>query len=270
MPNTLDQDSQEGFFSLLKGPSGAGKSTGAFSFPDVWVADLDRKMPNIAKKHFPKKPINYDTFDNCFLLANLVSGWVKDHNCPYETLFYDSITSLVSLIFKSIGEAKGETTLQLLQQLQITSGGKKQVEMMGIDYYNAETRYIEWFLEANKVLWSRPGNPKNILFSAHILSVESAPDLKTKMVTRTRSIVTAGKKVAAYIPTQFDEVYLFGTQEVGGLFPGDHKILHKMMTVTNGDDDAKTAFRLAPETDFTEDNLYDKLRQQIDGAAMML
>ena len=258
-----------GFFALLKGPSGSGKTVAGLSFPGLWMGDYDRKMPAIARKHFPKKSIEYDTFDDMFVLAEQFSEWTNKDNCPYETLLHDSITHLVSLIIKSIAQAKGEDLLKLLKTMQNVKGGKQIPEMLGIDYYNAETRFIEWFMDINKMLWARPNsNPRNVLFTAHILTTESAPDLKTKIVTKTRSIVTAGKKVATYIPTCFDEVYLFGTSQ--GFMDGKEPVRHLMTTETTGEDDAKSAFKLEQIIDFTNKNLYDILKSQINSSEMFI
>ena len=264
--NTLEQTERPGIFALFKGPSGSGKTVGALSFPEVWMADLDKKMPAIARKHFPKKSIDYEQFDLIYPLEDRLTNWLG--NCPHETLLFDSITSMVSLILKSTGVAKGEGMTQMLKNMNKFAGKFKQ-ELMTIDYYNAETRIVEHIIDLCKTLYIQPGNPKNIIFTAHILTVESAPDLKTKIVTRTRSIVTAGKKVAAWVPTQFDEVYLFGTSEQGGLGENEESKTHHLMTSeTTGEDDAKTAFFLSKYTDFTDKNLYEMLQAQIAGAEM--
>jgi hypothetical protein len=144
------------------------------------------------------------------------------------------------------------------------------VELMGYDYYNAEVRFIDWILSANKLLWSAPGNPKNIIFIAHIVTVETKPDLKTKMVTKTRSIMALGNKAPAMIPGEFDELWLFGTREEGGLGSSDGEIHHLMTTQTEGEDDAKTAYNLQRRTDFTKKNLYDLIQAQLAGSEMFL
>ena len=264
--NTQDVATENlGICALFKGPSGAGKSVGAMSFPGVWVADLDKKMPAIAKKHFPTKSIEYDQFNDFYRLKDMMISWYG--TCPHETIVFDSITSLISLILKTIGAAKGEGIQQMLTNMEKFTGKFKQ-ELISIDYYNAETRIVEWMLDYAKILYTQPGNPKNVIFTAHILTSESAPDLKTKIVTRTRSIVTAGKKVAAYIPTQFDEVYLFGTSE--GDLDENARVRHIMTSETSGEDDAKTAFKLSKFTDFTNKSLYEMLQSQIAGQEMFV
>ena len=264
--NTQDSTEKPGIFALFKGPSGSGKTVGALSFPDPWLADLDRKMPAIARKHFPKKSIEYNQFELIYPLEELLSSWLG--NCPYETLILDSITSMTGLILKSTGVAKGEGMTQMLKNMNKFAGKFKQ-ELMTIDYYNAETRIVEHIVDLCKMLYIQPDNPKNVIFTAHIISHDSAPDLKTKLVTRTRRIVTAGKAVGAWIPSQFDEVYLFGTSEMGDL-DGESHVRHIMTSETSGEDDAKTAFHLEKYTDFTGKNLYELLQAQQAGKEMFL
>lgn len=266
--NTLTEESKEGgIFALFKGPSGSGKTVGALSFPSIHMSDFDKKMPAIARKHFPKKSIDYDQYDDIYAYKDQLLSWLGEGNCPYETLLNDSITSMISLILKSVGLAKGEGIENMLNTMHKFSGKFKQ-DLMSIDYYNAETRITEWIMDICKQLYSQKGNPKNIIFTAHILATESGPNLKTGIVTKTRSIVTAGKKVAAYIPTQFDDVWLFGTSK-GDLDPNS-RVRHLMTSETSGEDDAKTAFRLAKMTDFTDANLYELIQQQIAGAEMFV
>jgi hypothetical protein len=269
--NTLDQTDNTNIFGLLKGPSGAGKSVAALSFPDPYVFDLDHKMPAIARKHFPKKSVEYDTYEDIDPLSAKITGWLESNDCPYETLIYDSITSLVRIIMNSIAKAKGESTPQMLKMMKATRSGKQMAELMGYDYYNAEVRFIDWILSANKILFTRPGNPKNILFTAHIVEIRTKPDINTKLVTVTRSIMTLGNKAPAIVPTEFDECWMFGTQETGGTGPNDPaEIRHVMCTQTEGEDDAKTAFRLSRHTDFTNGNLYELLMSQIRGSEMFI
>jgi hypothetical protein len=76
--------------------------------------------------------------------------------------------------------------------------------------------------------------------------------------------------VAAYVPTQFDEVYLFGTAPGGGLDGSSSRVRHIMTTETCGEDDAKTAFKLEQSFDFTDKNLYEMVQAQIRGSEMFI
>lgn len=276
MPSTKDKSPEErGLFALFKGDSGSGKSVGALSFCDPdndgskpgFVFDNDGKMPNIAQKHFPDKDIHYERFNNIFDHANILDEFYK--YCPYETIIEDSLTSLVVNVLNSVGEIKGEKSMDMLRKLKMTGGGGKMIELMGIDYYNAETNFIErYWLDMLKALWARPGNPKHVIIIAHVLTAESAPDLKTKIVTRTRSLVTAGRKVAAYIPTQFDDAWHFA-------YESDMMGKNRRVVLTDGigEDWAKTSFRIPNnKIDFTgtpplyeDGNLYVKWNKILRG-----
>lgn len=255
MPSTLDRQNDKGLFALFKGDPGSGKSVAALSFPKPYVFDFDKKMPVISHKHYPNKEIVYDTFGE---ISEMIDRMEElRNNCPYETLICDSVTSLCDLSIRTIGKMKGETTKKLFHP-QSLKGQNKQLEMMSIDYYNGEFRLIrDYWLDALKALWIQPGNPKHVIVIAHVLTVESAPDLKTKQITTSRSIVTAGRKVAVYIPTQFDNEFMFVAKRPE--LWSDDKLTHRIcFTAPYGDDDARTTYKLPDMIDFTNSSFYDK------------
>jgi hypothetical protein len=254
--STLDQTTNKGLLALFKGDSGEGKSVAALSFPTPYVFDFDRKMPWIAKKHYPNKKIDYDTYISIFETVPMVNELIN--YCPYETLIVDSFTGLANLCVSSLGLVKGESVPEILKRTQGTRGGGKQIEMMGIDYYSGEDRFCTFFVEQLKNLWTRDGNPKHVIFIAHVITVESAPNLKTQVVTRTRSIVSKGRKVAAWLPTEFDDVYLFGHQDpdLGSI---SNQVRRICITEAFGEDSAKCSFPLPPIMDITDTSLYDQL-----------
>ena len=115
-----------------------------------------------------------------------------------------------------MAQIKGEEVPNLLIKLRDvvaksrgTKDQKTQIEMFGFDYYNFETKFIKHVMDVLQYLWSRDGNPKHVLLLAHVITVESAPDIKTKLVTKTRSIVTAGRAVGPYVMAQYNEVWHF-------------------------------------------------------------
>lgn len=259
--STIDQRPEnDGFLGLFKGDSGTGKSVAGLSFPNLYVFDFDRKMPGIAKKHFPRKEIHYDTFDDIFQVSSKLNEFQED--CPYETLLVDSFTSLANLTIESVGMVKGETVPQMLAKVQETKNKNKQLEMMPIDYYGGEDRFCTFFVQQLKKLWSRPGYPKHVIIIAHVLTVDSAPDLKTKIVTRTRSIVSKGRKVAAWLPTEFDNMFIFGVEQTNPFEQSGPQRL--CITESYGEDSAKCAIRGLPSTiDFTNGSLYDKMYDRV-------
>lgn len=261
MPSTDDPQYQTdeipGMFQLFIGESGTGKSTAALSYPGVDVLDFDEKMPTIALKHFPGKKIHWQNFQDIFEVSDYLMPWLSGEECPYETIVADSVTSLSTLTLNSVGKTKGEDIIKQLKTRVKTKSGDMGIEVMGYDYYNGEANFFErYFINSLRSLWARPGNPKNVILLAHVVTVESAPDMRTKAVTRTRQIVTAGRKVAAFIPTRFDEMYRFGW-EMPEL--GDDLSLPKNIVITYqlGEENAKTAFNLPTKIDFTGKNFYD-------------
>src|ERR1039458_1905104 len=192
--STKDKQQDHGLLAIFKGESGEGKSVGALSFPNAYIFDFDRKMPSIARKHFPEKEFFWDSFENIFQIDSVLQD--LSSSCPYETLIVDSITGLVNIIMDSVGVVKGESVTEILGRT--TSGKNKTIEMMGIDYYSAEDRFATYFIDRLKTLWAREGNPKHVIVVAHVVTVDSSPDLKTKIVTRTRSIVSKGRKFASW------------------------------------------------------------------------
>lgn len=268
--NTQDTQTDKGIFALFKGTSGSGKTTAALSFPNPGVLDFDVKMPFVALKHFPKKSIEYWHFETLADVTSLIDSWISNNNCPCETIIVDSTTTIAKFLITKLSELVGETTSVQLQSIKRTKGGSDMMEAINIGIYNHELRFFMYLIDSFKLLWSRPNcNPKNVIFIAHVLAVDSAPDLKTKIITKTRSIVTAGRKAAAYIPMEFDNVWTFGFKEVGGIeLNTESKIHYVMLSQTVGDDDAKCVYHLARQTDFTDKSLYDELQKQIRGAEL--
>lgn len=252
--STLDESIEKGLLAIFKGDSGCGKSVGALSFPKAYVFDFDKKMPSISQKHFPKKEVHWDTFEDIFEVDQQLNTLFN--NCPYETILADSVTGLVDLVMSSVGKVKGEAVPDLLKK--ITKSGT--IEMMGIDYYSAEDRFCSYFVNRLKELWAKPGNPKNVIFIAHVTTVDSAPDLKTKVITRTRSIVSKGKKFAAYLPTGFDNVYVFG-HEIPDLGSINQTVKRVVKTEAFGEDSAKCSYNFPGTIDFTNGSLYDIMRK---------
>lgn len=265
MPSTLDTNLNPGLFGLFKGEPNSGKSTCALSFPGVYVFDFDRKMPTIAMKHFSGKEIHWDTFKDVFEVSNKLKEF--QISCPYETLVVDSVTSLSTLVLNSIGDVKGEDVMSMLQRSKdqrVKPGEIKKIDVMGIDYYNAESNFFErYFLDVLKLLWAKEGNPKNIIVLAHIIKYDSAPDLKTKAVTTTKTLVTAGRKVGAFILSRFDEDYTFVLESEPFTNTGTKRICQ---TVPLDDNQSRNATNLPEKIDFTNNpDFYSIYKQYMGG-----
>jgi AAA domain len=252
--STSDKQSEKGLLAIFKGESGEGKSVAALSFPNAYVFDFDRKMPSIAKKHFPDKEVHWETFEDIFQIQQRLIEF--SISCPYDTLIVDSITGLVNICVDSVGQVKGESVPDILSR---TKGSKnKTIEMMTIDYYSAEDRFCTFFIDQLKLFWARDAKPRHVIVNAHVVTVESSPDLKTKIVTRTRSIVSKGKKFASWLPSGFDNVYIFGRErpDMGDI---DQTVKRVIRTEAYGEDSAKCSYNFPETIDFTNASLYDIL-----------
>lgn len=267
--STLDQPVNDGLFAIFKGESGTGKSVGALSFPTPYVFDFDKKMPGIAKKHYPRKEIHYDRFGYFQEVVEKIAELYQ--YCPYETLIADSYTFMCSLTMDSIAQIKGDSVPQMLQRVTETSkasrGAKtvKTIEPMSMEYYTGEVRFSEWFIDQLKGLQARTGNPKYVIITAHVLKVDPGPNIfrPDAPVTVTRDIVSKGKKAGQQLPAGFDDVYLFG-YESPNAFIGESKVRHVCFTESYGEDSAKCSLVGMPEKiDFTNDSLYDKIFNRV-------
>lgn len=267
--STLNQPINDGLFALFKGESGTGKSVAALSFPTPYVFDFDRKMPGIARKHFPEKNIQYDTFSLFQEVMDRVAELRQD--CPYETVISDSYTFLCSLLMNSIAHSKSDSVPQMLQRMNeptkrgVKSTGVKTFEPMSMDYYTGEVRLSEWYIDQLKSLWIQPGNPKYVIITAHVLKVDPGPNIfkPDAPVTVTRDIVSKGKKAGQQLPAGFDDVYLFG-YESPNAFKGEEKVRHICFTEAYGEDSAKCSLVGMPERlDFTDGSLYDMMFNRV-------
>jgi hypothetical protein len=279
--STTDNSPVKGVFALVKGETGSGKSNLAYSFPTPYVFDHDEKMPAIAKKHFAGKKIDWDTFPDIFGVEERIKELEED--CPYETLVVDTVTSVSYKALKTIDDCKGQNVFSMLKNVNVkdkpaaasnrarvsgttaaeTTKTVKTIELRGYDYYNGEDSFFKWYIDKLKFLWSRPGNPKHVLVLAHVLTSEQAGPPGTTIKTVTRRIVTAGSKIAAYIPAQFDELYHVATDQ-GDSFDPSAAIKHLCFFQGVGDDSAKTAYNLVAPIDFTNKSFYELMSDKVD------
>lgn len=264
MPSTKDKVQNHGLFALFKGAPNTAKSGAAYSFPNPFVLDFDRKMPTVALKHFPNKEFNWECFEDVFAISDYLKPWLippdkPGHvDCPYETLITDTVTSLSTTVLRSVDKTKGTDIIKQMGNL-VGSGANKTVEVMSYDYYNAEANFFEkYFMDNMKILWARPGNPKHVIIIAHEITVESAPNISTGLIKTTKSIVTAGRKVAAFIPSRFDEEYVFKIETPAF---GDTISKNKRLCITSEKEDARSAYNFPTSIDFTGKSLYDELNK---------
>lgn len=257
MPSTKDVTTNgHGLFAIFKGAPNTRKSTAAFSFPNAYVMDFDRKMPVVAVSRYPGREIVWDTFDSVFEVSDKLRPWLSGIPCPYETIIIDTVTSLSTTCLRSIDQTKGTDVVELLKK----KGVKGDVDSLGFDYYKGEMQFFErYFIDNLKILWAREGNPKHIILIAHELTTEST-NILTGKVTRKSTIVTAGEKVATFIPKNFDDEYVFKIERP---VLGDSLSTVKSLCITSTtiDEDARNTLNLPETINFTGKSLYEELNK---------
>ena len=255
---TEDVNLDTRFFCLFKGDPGSGKSIAAASYPGhkeksnigPYFMDNDGRMKSVVNYWRPKgREFHYDRFDS-FLALNTRLEKFYTHEPPYQTIVYDGITTGSDQI--------------LADMISTRETDKKKVKRAGIEFlqiedYGGESRGLQVIIDNLKAISFRWG--VNVIVTAHVLTIEST-DIKTRVTTTSRSLLTAGKKIAAKLPVHFDECYQFDVQtDMDVTAPPKYTVV----TRNTGWDWAKTALPIPARIDFTNGSLYDIIMNHLEG-----
>lgn len=255
-----DYEPTKRIFGLLKGEPGSGKSIAAASFAKsgrTFIFDFDGKFgaihnyySNICKHPDILDNIDFQRFDDYNTAVELLNDWIET-GCPYKTIIWDTLTTTVDRIMAQVSEIKGINNKNLKKVGDIV--------VSDIEDYNAESSALTRLLQASKF---KP-NMKNInfLMLAHVVTTESY-NLKEQRSVVTRTLFTAGKKVAAKLPAYFDEIYHFINSESGPEWGGTK---YEVFTSNAGVDFARTSLPIGKKLDITGPKLfYDELMKEIN------
>lgn len=241
---------------LFVGDSGTGKSIAAadWKFPNdprnIYFASCDGRMGSVAEWHRGRKDIEFDIFSDYEALDDKIESLIQD--CPYQSLVIDPLTNVSSFLMRYSFSLRGvlefnETTGKVER---ISKGRKKgKVDLTSFDDIAVEHRGIEDLLLNLKLISKRHNT--NIILTAHLLTTTYTKVGGQESNIR-RDIVTAGKKIVPFIPTQFDEYYHFYTENGKWM----------IKTYNDGIVPARSSFLLIPkEIDWTKRNLYELVSQ---------
>lgn len=235
----------DNLYCLFKGEPGTRKSGAALSFPKpIYYFSFDRKMDGLALPMrawgINPKDVHYDDYSD-WNQAKIKLEKLQV-NCPYKTIVIDSITSCADAINRQTLRVKG-------------SDGKGKgiagIAVNSIEDFNAEESALKELVALTKDI---AGYHKiNVVLIAHVIQkdVKNAAGQVTHV---SRTIVTAGKGIAAKIPAYCSEVYHFNIK--GGKLQGDGK--YSLLTQHTGDDFARSSLGLPLEIVFDDDPLYER------------
>jgi hypothetical protein len=236
---------------MFKGEPGTRKSTQALSFPgpQFWFS-WDRKMNGIylpmKKWGVDPKTIKYEDYDDWNKPRTQLERFQSE--CPYKTLIFDSITSMADMTLRQTVKMKyGKTRQSGAQAGKLIAG----IAVNEIEDYNAESAALQELIALTKDI--NAFHKVNIILIAHVVQAEYRNTTNnTTHVSRT--IVTAGKKVAPKIPAYCGEVYHFNIKK--GFIEGQGGE-YSLLTEHTGDDFARTALGMDKEIVFGDKPLYD-------------
>jgi hypothetical protein len=252
MPDMTSVDFN-GLYCLFKGEPGTRKSTTALSFPKpIYFFSFDQKMEGIAipmkKWGIDPKEIQYDDYhDWNAALKKLRDFQVK---CPFKTVVIDSITSCADAINRQTLAIKGNSKgISTDEKGKVIAG----IPVNSIEDFNAEDSALKELIAVTKDI--RKYHKVNIILIAHVIQTEQKnPGGQVTHISR--SLLTAGKKIAAKLPAYCGEVYHFNVMSEGMAVAQGGK--YGLFTVHMSEDFARTALPLDEKIVFNDEPLYEK------------
>ena len=233
---------------LFVGDSGTGKSIAAATWPGpIYIASCDNRIGSVAEWHRGRKDIFFDSYVDFESLNSFVDS--LEDSCKYKTVVCpDPITMVSDFLMRYAFSLRGivEYDEKSGQAVRGSKGKKKGVvDITTIEDFNVEHRGILDMLGNLKIAQKAHGF--NLIVTAHLITTQYTKPGGLESHIR-RDIVTAGKKVAAFIPIQFDEIYHFEVENDKW----------KIKTHNDGIVAARSSFLLMPkEIDWTDKNLYE-------------
>lgn len=232
-------------FSLFKGVAGTRKSTAALSYPkpQYWFS-YDRKMKALhipmSKWKIDPKQIHYDDYTDWNSAVPKFNSFLT--SCPYKTIVVDSFTSLADSMLRQVRNLKSGKTRASGQSAGREVGG---IPVSELEDFNAEASGLTELIAQLKEIHQL--KQVDIILIAHVISLDG-------QLNNGRSIVTAGKKIAAKIPAYCDETYQFDTETpmIKGE-QGDY-----IVRTSAGEDYARTTLPLPNIIKMNDDPLYDR------------
>ena len=244
MPSLIDEIKLDALYCMFKGEPGTRKSTSALSFPrpQYWFS-WDQKqrallLPMLAWGIKPQE-IQHDDYSDFSKARTKLEQFQQ--NCPFKTLIIDSITSAADSTLRQTMKMKyGQTRQSGAAAGKFVAG----IAINELEDYGAEASALSEILALTKDI--HQFHKVNIILIAHVIQAEYKSITGDTHVSRT--IVTAGKKIAAKIPAYCEEVYHFDK--------GNDAQPYCCYTQHTGDEFARTSLPLDKKIVFQDRPLY--------------
>lgn len=237
---------------LAIGDSGTGKSIAMASWRrenderNIYFACCDGRIGSVAEWHRGRKDIEFDIFTDFESLNEKVDSF--ESYCPFQTVIIDPITNISDMLMRYAFSLRGKTIFDedTGKTVKGSKGNKKGVvDITSIEDFNVETRGILDMIGNLKI--AQKIHKFNLIFTAHLITTQYT-SIGGKESHIRRDILTAGKKVAAFIPGNFDEIFHFYVEDQRW----------KARTYNDGIVAARSSFTTMPkEIDWTDKDFYE-------------
>ena len=176
----------------------SGKTVNLCSFPGkIMVFDIDRRIDSVLKMHPTRKNIFFEQYssDQYELLERDIN--VHGDDKSYGLYILDSMTSLSDMLITYSMKLRG------VGQAARTGKAKGVISLSEVEDFGAEAEGLKKVINALLSI-----DHAHVFITMHILKTTAWSITENKEIVMS-SILTGGKKVAAKIPTLFNEIWAF-------------------------------------------------------------
>lgn len=241
----LEDANPEGINILIKGEPSGGKSIAAASFPNCYIFDFESRIRSVANYWLPKgkRDISFDTYGRKdFQKFQDKVNDLAAYPGKFDTIIFDTLTSMVDLLLYHAAEIRGT--------------GKGSRVLSGLKVNTLEDYQAEDAMIRSLMAHIRDMKVKYKILVAHVIQREQKNPSGQSVITR--QLITAGKAAGAKIPAYFDEVYHLQQRPDMNLKPE-----FVALTMNTGDDFARTTLKLPREINFTNQSLFELLKEEL-------